>query len=667
MLRCEWTHTTIHSPDEAAACWKLYTSSSIVAAAFDTETTGLHIKQDKPFLVQWGWVTEDMKGYTFAVDLEENEELAMKCIVQWNALVHTAPIYLGHNVKYDLHMLHNINHPYEGDNLSDTMFWVRLGMPAVPERKGGTPLALKQFSKQYLTTAAANMESKLKEEKTKMAKEFNERLKRYLGWRKKDIDEFFNDKLNTVDDLPDNKRDGYYKWLDSLPDWLRGRIRGAVDSDDIPYNKLNRDNVLYYAHLDIVWTLETYLRLEKVVKNHGNEKALLLENKLILPLVDIERVGMHIDRQYLVDCEQKMKQYIRQRRKDLCCIAGEDLKCSQSIRIKELCDSKFDRKIETTNAEEVSLLIEDIKAENPDDPIIEFLETIQELRTLEKWYATYIIRFLKNTEKEPVLYTSMNQVGTVSGRFTSDLQQFPKKGIIGMNGEELFNPRKMAIVPKEFGSFVFIDESGLELRTQAAYTVITSGGDLNMCRAYCPFKCHTRDGTPYELGSKFEGDWYRDEDNMLWKPTDLHSATTLNCFDNISEDDENFHDLRYVGKRVNFASQYGGGIAVFRRMFPKYSEEQIQKIAQAYGKTFPDVKKYQEWVVHEARSSAYVENLFGVRYYGADGHHLINMLVQGSGAYFMKLKLLEQWNFIKEHNLKSKIVLQIHKLPRLWI
>lgn len=117
----------------------------------------------------------------------------------------------------------------------------------------------------------------------------------------------------------------------------------------------------------------------------------------------------------------------------------------------------------------------------------------------------------------------------------------------------------------------------------------------------------------------------------------------------------------------NFASQYGGGIAVFRRMFPKYSEEQIQKIAQAYGKTFPDVKKYQEWVIHEARSSAYVENLFGVRYYGADGHHLINMLVQGSGAYFMKLKLLEQWNFIKEHNLKSKIVLQIHKLPRLWI
>lgn len=663
MLQATWNeHITLrNSEDLLKMCNRFHADrAGILAGAFDTETDGLHIKQNKPFLIQWGWVTSDLVGVTYAVDLEEDYTFAEKCIIQWNALARTLPIYLGHNVKFDLHMLHNIKHPYEGNNLSDTMFWIRLGMPAVPERKGGPPLALKQFSKQYLTNSAAEMESKLKEEKTKMSKEYNLRLKRYLGWTKGKIDEFFRDKLNDVRDLPSDKRDAYYHWFDSLPNWLQPRIHGAVDSDDIPYNRLNRANVLYYAHLDIVWTLETWLRLRTVVENHGNLPAIKLENSLILPLVDIERVGMTIDRQYLVDCEQRMKEYIRARRMDLNNLAGEELKCSQSIRIKELCAERFNRKIDTTNAEEVSLLIEDIKNENQDDPIIEFLETIQELRTLEKWYATYIIRFLKDTKAEPTIYTSMNQVGTVSGRFTSDLQQFPKKGIIGMNGEELFNPRKMAIVPKGFKSFVFIDESGLELRTQAAYTVLITGGDLHMCRAYCPFKCHKADGTPYELGSRFEGDWFRDEDNELWKPTDLHSATTLNCFENLTEDDPNFHDLRYVGKRVNFASQYGGGISVFRRMFPKFTEEQIQRIGTAYARTFPDVKKYQDWVVSEARASAYVENLFGVRYYGADGHHLINMLVQGSGAYFMKLKLLEQWKFIKEHNLKSRIVLQIH-------
>lgn len=661
MLQVEWEHITLHSGDYPKLVERYnLDSNNIMVGALDTETTGLHIIHDKPFLIQFGWVTNDLKGVTFAVDLEEDYDHAIKCLVQFEAVAHSFQYMLGHNVKFDLHMLHNINHPYEGDNISDTMCWIRLGMPALPERKGGTPLALKQFASQYLTRNASKMEKELKEERTKIASEYNTKLKRYLGWTKGKIDEFFNDKIHDADDLPEDKRIQYYKWLDSLPDWLRSNVRGAVSSDDIPYNKLNRENTIYYAHLDIVWTIEVYLRMKEVVSNHGNLPAMNLENKLILPLVDVERVGMTIDRDYLESCKKTMKEYILVRREDLNRIAGERLKCSQSLRIKQLCKERFNRDVESTSAEEIDLLLEDMKANYPDDPIIEFLETIQELRTLEKWYSTYLIRFLKNTSLSNVLYTSMNQAGTVSGRFTSDLQQFPKKGIIGSNGVELFNPRKMATVPKEFSNMVFIDESGLELRTQAAYTVVVSGGDLHMCRAYCPFKCHKEDGTPYELGTKFEGKWYRDEDNEEWKPTDLHSATTLNCFDNISEEDENFHDLRYVGKRVNFASQYGGGISVFRRMFPKYSEEQIQKIAGAYGKTFPDVKKYQQWVIEEARANAYVENLFGVRYWGADGHHLINMLVQGSGAYFMKLKLIEQWQFLKDNNCKSKLFLQIH-------
>lgn len=662
MLKAQWKHIDLENSIQLKEMCNKFINElpQIIAGAFDSETTGLHIKQDKPFLIQFGWVTSDMNGVTYAIDFERDYKFAEKVITQWNALSHNLPIYLGANVKYDLHMLHNIGHPYEGNNLSDVQCWMRLGMPAVPERKGGTPLGLKKFATQYLTRDAANMEKELKEERTKIASEFNEKLKRYLGWRKKDIDEFFKDKLNTGDDLPDGKRDSYYKWFDSLPEWLKPRIHGAVDPDDIPYNKLDRKNTIYYAHLDIVWTIETYLRLKDVVVNHGNIEAMNLENALILPLVDIERVGMYIDRNYLLECESKMKIYIRRRRQDLIRLAGEPLKCSQSVRIKELCKERYGREVETTNSEEIGLLIEDVIAENPEDPIIEFLKTIQELRTLEKWYSTYIIRFLKNTENEPILYTSMNQAGTVSGRFTSDLQQFPKKPITTMDGEELFHPRKMAIVPPEFKSMVFIDESGLELRTQAAYTVVVSGGDLNMCRAYCPFKCHKEDGTPYKLGEKFEGDWYRDEDNELWKPTDLHSETTKKCFPGLTEDDPNFHDLRYIGKRVGFASQYGAGISVFRRMFPKYSKEQIDNLASAYGKAFPDVKKYQQWVIEEARANAYVENLFGVKYWGADGHHLINMLVQGSGAYFMKLKLLEQWKFLKENNCKSKFFLSIH-------
>ena len=651
MLKGNWTHKTVRTSEDFNTFRSefLQDKDTIIAGAFDTETTGLNIVHDHMFLFQFGWITKDMQGRTYAVDTEFDPELAEKFIVQANAFATCFPIYLGHNVKFDLHMLHNFHHPYNYPNLSDTQLWIRLSSAAVPERKGGPPLGLKNFSKSYLSAEAKNMESKLKEERTKIASEYNEKLKRYLGWRKKDIDEFFKDKVHDADDLPPNKRDAYYHWYDGLPEWLRSKVHGAVDSDDIQYNYLNRDNVIYYAHLDIVWTIETYLRTRQVVENHGNMEAMKLENQLILPLVEMERTGMYVNRNYLLESRKRMKEYILQKREDLYQLAGEQLKCSQSVRIKELCKERFGREIETTAAEEVTLIIQDIKRENPEDPIIEFLETIQELRTLEKWYATYLLRFLTATKESPILYTSMNQAGTVSGRFTSDLQQFPKKGIIATDGTELFNPRRAVEVPPGYECLVYIDESGLELRTQAIYTILVGDGDLNLCRAYFPFKCHEKDG-----------EWYLDESpDVKWTPTDVHGAMTKIAFD-VDETHPDFHDLRYKGKRVNFCKQYGGGIQQIRRMFPEYDEAQIRKIDDAYYKAFPGVKKYQQWVIQQARENAYIENLEGLKYWGADGHHLINMLVQGSGAMFMKGVLLKQWQFIKEHKLKSKLVLQIH-------
>jgi DNA polymerase I-like protein with 3'-5' exonuclease and polymerase domains len=52
--------------------------------------------------------------------------------------------------------------------------------------------------------------------------------------------------------------------------------------------------------------------------------------------------------------------------------------------------------------------------------------------------------------------------------------------------------------------------------------------------------------------------------------------------------------------------------------------------------------------------------LFGVRYYGASGHKLKNMLIQGSGAYFLKIKIREIYDYNKEHDIKTKFQMNIH-------
>ena len=42
------------------------------------------------------------------------------------------------------------------------------------------------------------------------------------------------------------------------------------------------------------------------------------------------------------------------------------------------------------------------------------------------------------------------------------------------------------------------------------------------------------------------------------------------------------------------------------------------------------------------------------------GHKLINMLVQGSAAFYLKLKIIQLYNYSKEHNLKTRWQMQIH-------
>ena len=315
MLRCKWTHTTITASDQLCNLSGLYmnqiTEGLVIAAAFDTETTGLHHIYDKPFLFQFGWCNKNLEGYTYAIDLEAYPELARRAITMWNVLASQAPIYLGHNVKFDLHMLINIGIPYWYENISDTMVWIRLGSDAIPERKGGSPLGLKAFAKKYITYDARTMDSKLQLERTQISSALNAALKRRLGWTKKKIDEFFKDKLNTKEDLPEDKRNAYNDWYTlDLPLWLQGKITGAVSSDDIPYNKLNRENVIYYGHLDIVWTLETYLVMQPIVETRGNLGAVKREEENIYPLVRMERVGFKINYEYLVKWYQIAKNFV---------------------------------------------------------------------------------------------------------------------------------------------------------------------------------------------------------------------------------------------------------------------------------------------------------------------------------------------------------------------
>ena len=250
--------------------------------------------------------------------------------------------------------------------------------------------------------------------------------------------------------------------------------------------------------------------------------------------------------------------------------------------------------------------------------------------------------------EDNMLYTTINQVGTVSGRITSDFQQFPKEGITH-NGEMIFNPRKLVkVFGEEYPEIIYLDYSQIELRIQALYTILIGHPDKDLCRAYMPYDCIASNGMPFDHTNKeclkrWNEEWYLKEDpSIQWTPLDVHGHTTKIAFE-ITEDDPDFKKHRHTGKTVNFAKNYGASVGRIAVMFPEYDIEQIRKIDNSYYIAFPGIKKYHEYCMALARCQSYATNLFGRRYYNVSGHNLINMLIQGSGADLLKEKIYEIW------------------------
>ena len=668
-MKYKWYQKVIRSPTDAHEMTKCFHDHKPQIGAHDTETTGLHIIMDRPFLVQFGWLDQTtQEGWAYLVDLERTPKLAKQVITAWLKRAATLEILLGHNHKFDLHMLKNIGFDYETENMSDTMFYIRYAHDAVATKNGGAPLKLKDYAARFVDPTAKHHEAALDSEKTAIAARLNkELLKTFLKGRlMKDIRPFFKDIMNDPEDLPLKDYEAYLAWLDWLPDWATNRFDNLLEAEDIPYNILNRENVYRYALMDIVLTLEVWLVTAPVLQFRENQYALQTENNLILPLLDMERVGFKIDMDYLQKSRLILKGYIHAKRQHFHELAGSDISIGQHTQIKDILQKRFGVVCTSTEAAEISRLASDLRHTGENPSAVDFIDTLQELRTLEKWYSTYLLRFLRNLKATDRLYTTINQVGAVSGRVTSDFQQFPRGGISSQDGQELFNPRRMVMTSGgDYNALIYIDYSQIELRLQAIYTILVEHPEPNLLRAYMPYLCHRSDGTAFDYKNPehlmdWQGLWFLDETpETVWSPTDVHASTTCYAF-NVTPDDPNFKAWRSKGKTLNFAKNYGATIKRIREMYPEASEEEVRRINDAYYKAFPGIRYYHEYCYQLATQQPWAMNLFGTKYYGVSGHNLINMLVQGSGAFFLKEKIRQLWKYAKDNQIKSRMQMNIH-------
>lgn len=663
-----WDAIHVDNPNALLNMAQLFYIDNPSIGGFDTETTGLHIIKDKPFLIQFGWIVPNQEfGRVFTFyPTPENMRVFFDLAKRLKYLV-------AHNIKYDLHMLSNIGYAESVQamtNLCENTVAARLALEAVPEREGGDGLRLKDLGKKYVHPEATKSESIIKDELHKLnaerIKALTAALKQFPSdevtatgkvkyWGKGMIEKFLKDPTNDVEDLPDGVRDVWLDWQDEYP--------------EPTYEDVDRPTMIKYGAEDIITMLEFFKMAMEYVTKRQQLPILEMENKCILPMYRMERVGLKADLAYLQESRLRVKEYITKLRKELTGIASEQVTVNQHARLKELFKEKWGILLDSADAQ----AMKDVQKNFEGEPK-QFASLISALRTLEKWYSTYIKPIIRNAEYDGNAYTQINQAGAVSGRMSSNFQQFPKKSLKTLDGEELFHPRKAFTVKGgNYESIVYIDYDQIELVAQAHYTLLVSGGDLNLCRAFMPFRCrHYRDFSEYDYKSNSgrlrwnekqhdDNSAWLDEKGKPWVKTDMHAATAHYAYPDIPVDSKEFKDVyRPKGKTTNFASNYGGGPSAL--MGPLgISFEEAKRLVEGYNAAYPGVIAYQNGIIRAHGAKGYVHNRYGRRYYLSDvnrAYTLANHVVQGTCADALKQAIIELDAFLLDK--KSKMVIPIH-------
>lgn len=695
-----------HHGDKAwAKAESLFETDKPVVGAFDTETDGLHIIQSQPFLIVFGWLfrgKEYGRVFTFPPS-EQNMQ-------RFHKLAKKLKLLIAWNIKFDLHMLRNAGWEYTTPNLCEGMALARLSVEALSASdKDGDSLSLKHMAKRYVHPTAADAEAEIKKIKTKLKNERRKPLKAIL--RTIPVEGEVDKRGNPIK-WSLKRIEEYEKNIELGREALPTQVRELLEEFEEPTYKdiyhAAPEKMVRYAQDDVVATLAIYCKTRPMILERNQKEVLKRENNLILPLYQMERTGLKVNRQYLMESREKLKKAIIGKRKRLCELAQAEVTVGQHVKLKEIFLNRWGLALEKTDKKHINQVFHTEEGEAK-----EFAGLIRQLRRLEKWISVYCDRVLEMSEFDGRFYTQINQCGAVSGRVSSDAQQFPKDRILTDEGVqyeekngpgtapremEIFYPRR-AFEPTDRGqaegytSIYFLDFSQIELRNQAHYTILVNGGDPNLCRAYMPFGCKDEKGNPYDYRDpQRRQEWDQKKwflpDGTPWVETDVHGETTHNALVELRYrclkkyktyestektpkeatnmfgfvlDEKAFKKARYKGKTFNFMANYGGGVGAAMDTL-EIPEIIAKALLNGYRTAFPGVTQYQQTIYKAHAAKGYVHNHYGRRYYLRDNrkaYKLANYVIQGTATGdLMKECIIEIEKFLRPY--RTRMILTVH-------
>jgi DNA polymerase I len=353
-----------------------------------------------------------------------------------------------------------------------------------------------------------------------------------------------------------------------------------------------------------------------------------LELPLALILAEMEHTGVKVDQQRLLDMKEELGNRIEELEKNIHELAGESFNINSPKQLGVILFEKLGlpvvKKTKTGYSTSADVL-EKLQSKH------DIIDHILHYRQLGKLQSTYLEGLLKVVHKDSSkIHTRFNQALTQTGRLSSidpNLQNIP---IRLEEGRKI----RQAFIPSEKGWVMFAaDYSQIELRVLAHIA-----GDEKLIEAF--------------------------RNDM-----DIHTKTAMDVF-GVSKDEVS-SNMRRHAKAVNFGIVYGisdYGLSQSLGITRKEAGEFIRK----YLESFPGVKEYMDDIVQEAKQKGYVTTLLNRRRYLPEitsrnfnlrsfaERTAMNTPIQGSAADIIKKAMIDMASRLKEENLQSRLLLQVH-------
>lgn len=393
--------------------------------------------------------------------------------------------------------------------------------------------------------------------------------------------------------------------------------------------KINIDGEEEKVKIQEVYYLEQlYNELNENIKESNMESLLYeVEQPLTEVLALMENEGFRVDKEKLSELGEKFKREILLTQKVIYELADEEFNINSPKQLGKILFEKLDlpviKKTKTgysTNAEVLEAL--------SDKHVI--IEKIIYYRQLTKLYSTYVEGLMAVIDDDGKIHSSFNQAVTTTGRLSStepNLQNIPIKYELGREIRKVFVPENENCV------ILSADYSQIELRVLAHIA-----NDENLINAFI-------------------------------NHSDIHTKTASEVF-KVSID-EVTPIMRSNAKAVNFGIVYGiGDFSLAKDL--KISRKEAKQYIDTYFERYPNVKKYLEDIIKQAKDSLYVTTIMNRRRFIPEiqasnkmvrsfGERLaMNTPIQGSAADIIKMAMVKVYKQLNNKKLKSKLILQVH-------